>query len=339
MLDLVSIIVPVYKVEKYLQRCVSSLLNQTYHKLEIILVDDGSPDNCGKICDNYAAQDNRIKVIHKENGGLSDARNAAIPLAQGVYISFVDSDDWVSEKYVEHLYEAIKKDNSDLAFSWFANVFEGQEQDISRHSIAEENNIENYTPLNSHDCLKKMLYQNGVECCAWGKLYKKEIISDLRYPVGKLYEDIPVTYECIKRAKKIAVTSNVDYFYLQRDTSIQYQSFDLRKLDGVKHCHEMMEAVKNDFRDLGSAAECRYLSTVCNIYFQINEGKYEREKQELWQEIKKYRKSVLLNPEARKKARMGALASYGGRWFMHTLYKATQPRGMVSNQKLDSRCN
>lgn len=333
MSDLVSIIVPVYKVEKYLPRCVNSLLNQTYNKIEIILVDDGSPDNCGMICDNYAALDSRIKVIHKKNGGLSDARNVAIPLCQGIYISFVDSDDWVSEKYIEHLYEAIKKDNSDLAFSWFVNVFEGKEQNISKCLASKKNDIENYLLLNSHDCLKRMLYQNGVECCAWGKLYKREIISTLRYPTRKLYEDIPVTYESIKRAKTIAVISNIDYFYLQREASIQYQSFDLRKLDGVKHCYDMMEAVKKDFQDLGSAAECRYLSTVCNIFFQINEEKYKMEKQKLWEEIKKYRKSVLINPEARKKARIGAFVSYGGCWFMRTLYTATQPRGMVSDKK------
>lgn len=109
MQELVSIIVPVYKVEEYLPRCVDSLLKQTYKNIEIILVDDGSPDGCGKLCDDYAARDSRVKVIHKKNGGLSDARNVAIPKACGEYIVFVDSDDWVSKYYVGHLYEAIKK--------------------------------------------------------------------------------------------------------------------------------------------------------------------------------------------------------------------------------------
>lgn len=104
---LISIIVPVYKVEKYLKRCVDSILTQTYQNMEVILVDDGSPDNCGAICDRYKETDNRVVVIHKKNGGLSDARNAAIPLAKGEYISFIDSDDWVSSYYVEHLYEAV----------------------------------------------------------------------------------------------------------------------------------------------------------------------------------------------------------------------------------------
>ena len=121
---LISIIVPVYKVEKYLKRCVDSILTQTYQNMEVILVDDGSPDNCGAICDRYKETDNRVVVIHKKNGGLSDARNAAIPLAKGEYISFIDSDDWVSSYYVEHLYEAVAKCDADIGISWFENVFE-----------------------------------------------------------------------------------------------------------------------------------------------------------------------------------------------------------------------
>ena len=118
---LISIIVPVYKVEKYLKRCVDSILTQTYQNMEVILVDDGSPDNCGAICDRYKETDNRVVVIHKKNGGLSDARNAAIPLAKGEYISFIDSDDWVSSYYVEHLYEAVAKCDADIGISWFEN--------------------------------------------------------------------------------------------------------------------------------------------------------------------------------------------------------------------------
>lgn len=322
MQELVSVIVPVYKVEEYLPKCVDSLLKQTHRNIEIILVDDGSPDGCGKLCDSYAMKDSRVQVIHKENGGLSDARNVAIPKASGQYITFVDSDDWVSEFYVEHLYEAIKKEDSDLSCSWFENVFEGEKQ-----ANTPETSLSGYSCLDSQSCLKKMLYQDGVECCAWGKLYKKEIISDLRYPVGKLYEDIPVTYECMKRAQKIAVISNVDYFYLQRGASIQYQSFNPRKLDGVEHCREMMEAVKRDFPNLGKAAECRYLSTVCNILFQINDEKYKEEQRTLWEEVKKYRRDVLMNKEARKKARMAALLSYCGYPIMRDAYIRTQSRG------------
>lgn len=322
MQELVSIIVPVYKVEEYLPRCVDSLLKQTYKNIEIILVDDGSPDGCGKLCDDYAARDSRVKVIHKKNGGLSDARNVAIPKACGEYIVFVDSDDWVSKYYVGHLYEAIKKDDADLAISWFENVYKDYQ-----NNDEEQSHIEGYECLNSHECLKKLLYQDGVECCAWGKLYKRKIITNLRYPTGKLYEDIPVTYECIKRSRRIAVIENADYYYLQRNTSIQYQSFNPKKLDGVTHCHDMLEAVKENFPDLVPAAECRYLSTVCNILFQINDDRYQKERQELWREVKKYRRGILTDSEARKKARIAALLSFGGFHVMNIIYKTTQPRG------------
>lgn len=175
---LISIIVPVYKVEKYLKRCVDSILTQTYLNMEIILVDDGSPDNCGAICDRYKETDNRVVVIHKRNGGLSDARNTAIPLAKGEYISFIDSDDWISSYYVEHLYEAVAKCDADIGISWFENVFEGK----ALQSKSEEA-LSNYECLTAEECLKKLLYQNGVEVCAWGKLYKTALIKDLRYPV------------------------------------------------------------------------------------------------------------------------------------------------------------
>ena len=329
MQELVSIIVPVYRVECYLPKCVDSLRRQTYKDIEILLVDDGSPDDCGKLCDLYAKEDGRIRVIHKKNGGLSDARNIAIPKALGQYITFVDSDDWVSEFYVGNLYKAIKKDEADLACSWFENVYEEQ-----RERWRGTNIMTDYQCLSSHDCLKRMFYQNEVECCAWGKLYRKEIIADLQYPVGKLYEDIPVTYECIKRAKKIAVISNIDYFYLQRDTSIQYQEFNPKKLDGVEHCRKMMEAVKEDYPDLVPAAECRYLSTVCNILFQINEEKYGRERQQLWSEVKKYRKSVLANSEARKKGRVAAAVSYMGYKVVRSIYMLTQSRGKYKGANL-----
>lgn len=319
---MISIIVPVYKVEKYLKRCVDSILTQTYQNMEVILVDDGSPDNCGVICDKYKEMDNRVVVIHKENGGLSDARNAAIPLAKGDYISFVDSDDWISPYYVEHLYEAVAKCDADMGISWFENVFEKKKLQSNPEEL-----LSNYENLTAEECLEKLLYQNGVEVCAWGKLYKTELIKDLRYPVGKLYEDIPVTYEVVKRSKKISVIGNIDYYYFQRTNSIQNIAFNVRKMDGIEHCHNMMKAVEVDFPRLKNAAECRYFSTVCNILFQIKEQKYENIKRTLWNEIIKYRKDVLLNIKARKKARFAAGISYMGYNVLRYIYEKTQWRG------------
>lgn len=319
---LVSIIVPVYKVEKYLERCVNSILNQTYRNIEVILVDDGSPDKCGVICDEYQKKDNRIRVIHKKNGGLSDARNVAIPLVKGEYISFIDSDDWVSPYYVEHLYKAVSMCQADLGISWFENVFEGKAL-----RSEPEKELMRYECLTAGECLKKLLYQDGVEVCAWGKLYKTELFEDLRYPVGKLYEDIPVTYETVKQSKKISVIRNVDYYYFQRGDSIQNVTFNNRKMDGVEHCRNMMNSIYTDFPDLKYAAECRYFSTVCNILFQIRDEKHEAEKRELWDEITKYRKDVLCNTEARKKARIAAGISYMGYGILNFVYRKTQWRG------------
>ena len=172
-----------------------------------------------------------------------------------------------------------------------------------------------------------MLYQNGVEVCAWGKLYKTSLIKDLRYPVGKLYEDIPVTYEAVKRSKKIAVIGNVDYYYFQRTDSIQNIAFNVRKMDGIEHCHNMMKAVEADFPELKNAAECRYFSTVCNILFQIKDDKHESIRRSLWNEVLKYRKDVLFNAEARKKARIAAAISYMGYKTLAFAYKKTQWRG------------
>lgn len=319
---IISIIVPVYKVEKYLKRCIDSILKQTYQNIEIILVDDGSPDKCGIICDEYKKLDKRVRVIHKKNGGLSDARNVAIPLAKGEYISFIDSDDWVSPYYIEHLYKAVSVCQTDLGISWFENVFEEKPLHLKP-----EKELFQYRCLTVEECLKKLLYQDGVEVCAWGKLYKTELIKDLRYPVGKLYEDIPVTYESVKRSKKISLIGNVDYYYFQRTDSIQNVTFNRKKMDGIEHCHNMMEAVKVDFPKLKNAAECRYFSTVCNILFQIKDRKHKDIREALWNEIVKYRKGVLFNREARKKARIAAAISYMGYGMLAFAYKKTQWRG------------
>lgn len=319
---LISIIVPVYKVEKYLRRCLDSILSQIYRNIEIIIVDDGSPDMCGDICDEYNKLDYRIKVIHKKNAGLSDARNTALQMAQGEYICFVDSDDWVSPYYVEHLYEAISRGQADLGISWFEGVSERQ----TSHTKFEEKLLK-YQCLNTEGCLKKLLYQDGVETCAWGKLYKRELFMGVRYPSGKLYEDIPVTYEAIKRSKKIAIIGNVDYYYFQREDSIQNVQFSNRKLDAIELCYNMLNSICLEYPYLKSAAECRYFSTVCNILFQIRDEDHEQEKEKLWKEVVKYRKSVMLNFQARKKDQIAALIAYMGYDVMNWIYGKTQKRG------------
>lgn len=209
---LVSIIVPIYKVEPYLQRCLDSIVNQTYTNLEIILVDDGSPDGCPQICDEYATRDKRIVVIHKENGGLSSARNAGLDVCKGEYISFVDSDDWVEKNYIESLLYIAIKENADITIG---------ENFISRNKNISINKSYNTKVYISKDAIFHLLKNNHIAfTVSWGKLYKRELFSSLRFPIGKYHEDEFTTYILFYNSKKIAYTSEILYYYDQRAGSI-----------------------------------------------------------------------------------------------------------------------
>lgn len=204
---MISVVVPIYKVEKYLKKCIDSIINQTYKELEIILVDDGSPDNCGKMCDEFALKDNRIKVIHKENGGLSSARNAGIEIATGEYITFVDSDDYIDNNMYEILLKILKESESDLAFCKVRKVCENEE-------ITEKNIYEGYHEISNEDAIIMTNLTEDYGNYAWNKLYKRSLFEGVRYPVGRVYEDIPVTCQLLFKSKKIVYTEYQGYNYL-----------------------------------------------------------------------------------------------------------------------------
>ena len=182
---LISIIIPVFNVERYLERCVESVLGQTYRHLEIFLVDDGSTDSSGEICEHLKKKDARIKVIHKINGGLSDARNAALDIVRGEWITFIDSDDWVEKKYVECLYEKAVKTNSQISIGSFVTT--------SGATRTEEKELYNIV-MDNEEAISNLLYQKYYTTSAWGKLYKSELFDKIRFPVGKLYEDVETIY-------------------------------------------------------------------------------------------------------------------------------------------------
>lgn len=198
----ISVIVPVYNVEKYLNRCIDSILDQTFVDFECILVDDGSPDNCGKICDEYANKDERIRVIHKENGGLSDARNAGIESAQGEYLSFIDSDDWIHPQMLEILYDGIVKNDVMLSVCAY-------EETKDEKPFEKIENV-NFDIRNGIDFLTE---DNVTAVVAWNKLYNKNLFEDIRYPIGKLHEDEFVTYKILYKAGNIAFCNEKMYMY------------------------------------------------------------------------------------------------------------------------------
>lgn len=193
--NLVSVIVPVYKVEQYLNRCVSSIIKQSHTNLEIILVDDGSPDRCPQLCDEWALQDSRIKVVHKENGGLSDARNVGLKKASGNYICFVDSDDYVSTKFVETLYELIHLYNTDMSAVSLKEVFSMEQENIV--SACAGNIV-----FEGEAALKELFSNDTFSNYAWNKMYKRELFDNVEFPVGRKMEDLGTTYKLLMRAKK-----------------------------------------------------------------------------------------------------------------------------------------
>lgn len=219
MSPLISVIVPIYKVEPYLQRCLDSVVNQTYTNLEIILIDDGSPDNCPQICDDYAAKDNRIVVIHKENGGLSDARNVGLDICKGEYISFIDSDDWVADIYIESMVKAILDNNADMAVvnfkrSPYALNFYPPSLICTKTEILEH--IQAVEKLWSSE--------ETIFVTAWGKLVKASLYKNIRFPKGFVHEDVYTSYKLLYFSQKTIFLDAPLYYYFQREGSIMSEA-------------------------------------------------------------------------------------------------------------------
>ena len=227
MKDLISVIVPVYKVEPYLDKCISSIVNQTYKNLEIILVDDGSPDNCPAMCDVWAKKDSRIRVIHKTNGGLSDARNAGMAVATGELMAFVDSDDWIAPDMYEHLYRRLAEDNSDIAACGVQMVWENKTP--SRMLTRDGNCV-----LNQEEAMRAIIEESWLKQPVWYKLYKTALVRDILFPKGKCHEDVFWSYQAVGSAKKVSVSDHVGYYYLQRGGSIMGAGYSLKRLDAVE---------------------------------------------------------------------------------------------------------
>lgn len=212
MSEKISVIVPVYKVEKYLERCIKSIINQTYSNLEIILIDDGSPDNCGIICDTYALMDTRIKVIHKANGGLSSARNAALNIAKGDYISFVDSDDWIEHDMFESMIDVVRKYNVDMIQCGY--------QTVNDKKIIKKYTNKQIFMNNNNEVLKGYFVLNNISIILCNKLYKRELFDNVRMVEGKNHEDYMAIPEILVNTMSSVIIPDVFYNYYIRTDSI-----------------------------------------------------------------------------------------------------------------------
>lgn len=215
-----SIIVPVYKVEQYIHKCVDSILNQTFTDFELILVDDGSPDNCGVICNEYAQKDERVRVIHKENGGLSDARNFGLKEAKGKYVSFIDSDDWVDFDLYSDVVGYLEGNDLDVVCF---DVYEVKGETIKHHNRYDENKI-----FSGEDALYKIL-TDEIDNSACDKVYKRILWENVRFPVGRCFEDVATTYKVFHKANKVGYYQRSYYYYVKREGSIVAGSFSAIK--------------------------------------------------------------------------------------------------------------
>ena len=279
----ISVIVPVYNVEKYINRCVDSIINQTYKNLEIILVDDGSPDNCGKICDEYAKKDGRIKVVHKENGGVSSARNIGLDIATGDYIGFIDSDDYIELDMFECLVNSIIKYNLDICE---CNFIIEEKNNISYVKCKYENILEN------RDIIKNYLSDNiRPETC--NKLYKKEFFDDIRFDTTMILgEDAFINYQIMKRAMKIYNINQYKYHYVKREGSATSYFINKKSLLYIDKIETMIENEKNDM-DLYNICINRYL-TVCfsRLNRMVVHNSYENFEY-IKRKVYKYKKYIL----------------------------------------------
>lgn len=237
--DLISVVVPIYNVEKYLKRCLDSIINQSYKNLEIILVDDGSPDLCGNICDSYENIDSRIKVIHQKNKGLSGARNAGINIATGTFIIFIDSDDYIDTKMIEKLFKNLIDTKSDISICGFYQI--------------QESEIDNFNPLaetiylkklDKKKCLSELLFHKcGIDIVTWNKLYRRTLFENIVFPEGKIYEDFAtIPYIIEKATNGICVTNEKLYYYIQRSGSINANS---KFNKNIYHMQENLEIMNN----------------------------------------------------------------------------------------------
>lgn len=290
----ISIIVPVYNVEKYLDRCIQSILNQTFKDFELILVNDGSTDCSSMICDKYEKIDRRIVVIHKENGGLSSARNAGLDIAKAKYIGFVDSDDYINENMYEILYNEAIKNKADIVISEFEKVCENKEyvnNKLGKYKIV---NYENMEILNQLFKEKNLIF-----VVAWNKLYKRGLFDNLRYEEGKIYEDEFIIHKLLYKSKRVTLIDFKLYYYVERKNSITKSKFNvinLMAIDSIKDRMEFFKKLKK--RDWIYKSEFLYIIVFFKNYNMAKENLIEYKK-----EFKKHKKyfnknifNFLINP-------------------------------------------
>lgn len=291
---LITVIIPVYNVVDYLERCINSVLIQDYKHLEILLIDDGSNDGSENICEQYVQQDARIQVIHKKNGGLGPARNTALDIARGDYILFIDSDDYIIDGIIKKLYDACKKYDADIACCGYKS---------GNKIYYCENELEVFGKV---EAAQKMLMGIGMDANAWCKLYKRELFQQIRFPACA-YEVVPVTYKVFWRAEKVVNIKVCGYYCEKRNGSITRSSFGSNNLLYITLSKKMMEDIKENYPELIVASEVFYLNALIVMTEKSREDRDasgKKEYQIINREFKCNFRKIMHCPEITKRKKM-----------------------------------
>lgn len=308
MIDLISIIIPVYNVENYLENCIKSVIQQTYKKLEIILVDDGSTDKSGSICDEYKKMDKRIKAIHKINGGLSDARNCGIDIASGKYITFIDSDDYIDTNYIEYLYKLISVNDADLASCTYKFV------DEKNNIISKSEKDSQVETVETKDKMKSFFRNKNFDTTAWGKLYKAELFinSDIRYPIGKYHEDVFTTYLLVDKAKRIVIGNEQLYNYRITPGSITQANFSVKHLDAIEGNEIRRDFIIKNYPECIKEASAGIIYSCNQVIVRMAKSNYYNESilMDIQVKYRKYIKDYITFDLASKKGKIFAFCCF-----------------------------
>lgn len=279
----ISIIVPIYNTEKYLKKCIESICEQSLKTIEIILVDDGSTDKCPKICDYYQKKDKRIIVIHKENGGLSDARNVGLEVASGEYIGFIDGDDYIDKNMFEDMYRYCLLYKADIACCgrYLDNIYTNKTEELFFQ--------EELFCMTGKDALKEMLIGKKLDTSVCDKLFKHKLFKDIKFPLGLLFEDILVTYKLFALAEKVVHLGKCYYHYLIcREGSITTSIADIRILQFIENSKIVYEFVNETYEDYKKEAEYFYLNAVYHVNTIALTSKFSKKYPKVYKEIRKY---------------------------------------------------
>lgn len=312
----VSVIVPVYNVEKYLDRCMESIVQQTYSNLQIILVDDGAKDKSGTICDTWKERDSRIVVIHQKNGGLSNARNTGIKQANGEYLIFVDSDDVVASSMIEQLVGLIETEDADISICGVSHIFD--ENDIK----FEQNQTETIS-YNRNSAIMEMWYQKSFLPSAWGKAYKKRLFENLGFMERILFEDIDVMHELFWRSNKIVYKNVPLYGYVHRENSITTTRFSKRDCDILKISEKLLKFSKENDDSLVPAAKSYAVTAAFRIYLNAPQKNrefhaYYAKAEEL---LNEYGKTVMKDKKVRNKTKYALCLYFYCKPLLMVVYK------------------